>query len=122
MAASQHPAPSSSASKPEEESKPGRFGFLPTGTELGIYIGIECLWHVSLFTFCYRYRPLVALGKTPWGRKFIDGSKSFFEARGGRMAAAGSTTAAFFESPWKRAATEWFFFVSAGTDLPSGVE
>ena len=32
------------------------------------------------------------------------------------MAAAGSSTAAFFESPWKRAATEWFFFVSEGAE------
>lgn len=95
-----------------EESEPGRFGLLPTGTELGIYVGIECLWHVSLFSVCYRYRPLVALGKTPWGRNFLKSTKSFFASKGGRMAAVGSGTTAFFESPWKRATTEWFFFVS----------
>ena len=105
-----------------EESEPGRFGFLPTGTELGIYVGIECLWHVSLFSVCYRYRPLVALGKTPWGRNFLKSTKSFLASKGGRMAAVGSGTTAFLESPWKRATTEWFFFVSPRRCRPRGAE
>ena len=113
---------SSPPSLAAEESEPGRFGFLPTGTELGIYVGIECLWHVSLFSVCYRYRPLVALGKTPWGRNFLKSTKSFLASKGGRMAAVGSGTTAFLESPWKRATTEWFFFVSPRRCRPRGAE
>ena len=63
------------------------FPFLPTGTELGVYVSIECCWHSALFAVCYRYRPLVALGKTPWGARFLDRTCHFFEDRGGRLAA-----------------------------------
>ena len=106
-----------------DEQGQGRFlGFLPSGLELGVYGSIELCWHASLVAVCYRFRPLVHLGKTPWGRKLVDKSKTFVTRIEGMeanaMAAApkrwervGKGALNIFEVPWKRTAVEWFLAV-----------
>ena len=89
-------------------------------SSLGFYVAIECVWHVSLFAACYRYRPMVKLGNTRFGKQIIDQVNQRFHTIGG-----GASRQAFRERLSKVvrkvpggqrtvvAASEWFFFNKA---------
>lgn len=76
------------------------------GPALKYYVGLETVWHVALFAVCWRYQPLVALSRTPWGRQV----GSWMNRRVGSGAAAQgkeSRMAKFMKTPWQRATAEW---------------
>mmetsp|Transcript_33178 Transcript_33178/g.96095 ORF Transcript_33178/g.96095 Transcript_33178/m.96095 type:complete len:159 (-) Transcript_33178:267-743(-) len=81
------------------------------GLQTRLYIGIEAVWHVTLFAACYRYAPVLRLSKTPWGKRFLDTTRTFVAGRSSpRWGSAASATTNFFQTPWARASAEWFFF------------
>mmetsp|Transcript_16107 Transcript_16107/g.23703 ORF Transcript_16107/g.23703 Transcript_16107/m.23703 type:complete len:174 (-) Transcript_16107:211-732(-) len=85
------------------------------------YIGIEAVWHVALFTACYRYRPFVRLSKTASGHKLLT---SLRRRISGSNITQKSSSLLSSSPPWKKhrwaswmpprrtvvAASEWFFF------------
>lgn len=81
------------------------------GLQTRLYAGIEGVWHVCLFAVCYRYAPVIRLGNSPWGRKFLERAKQFVASRESpNWGQAATATTNFIQTPWKRATAEWFFF------------